>query len=172
MKLKIPKVGSKGVRLGIPEFIFVLFTIGIVLVLYYFVYLRLFDIRLDVNDADVSRHAYTLANVILSSDKLIYNDGSQSYRDILDAKKLDDVKNNQQLLFDHLGYPASSTEVTIKDLDTGNEWIFSSKLLSSTINSQQDSQAVAVTLPAAIRVSENDLHTAQMTLKLTEYPLT
>ena len=179
--MKIPNVtfGNKGSKFGIPTLIFTVVSVGVVLIIFGILYLRFFDVRTEVNEADVNRHAFTLANVLLSSEKLVYNDGNKLLRGVLDKDKLDNINNNQKILFDNLTYPASSTEVTIQDLDSDHIWTFTSNYNyilpgtspDSTPKLETEMKTFQISFPIVIRFSENDVHIGKLTLKLTETSL-
>lgn len=167
-KLRDVKIGSKGIQLSIPTFLGAMISLVAVVILFYLSVGRFFVITGEVEESTVDRHAFTLANVLLSSNLLAYNDGTTILRGTLDKNKLDLLQSNSKQLFSALGYPASTTDITITDFDSNNKWSFSGDGPASSvpINSQKETYQVA--LPVVIRYSNGNVDAGELTLKLTE----
>jgi len=169
--MKKLSLGNKGSRFGLPALIFSVVSVGLVVIILGLVYFRYFDIKSEVQESDVDRHAFTLGNIFLSSEKLAYSDGDKLYRGIFDKNKIDNIKDNSDSLFNGLAYPASSVEITIEDTDSNNKWYFSGNGPPSTQPIQTEEKVFQITFPVVIRFSENDFHIGKFTLKLTERSL-
>lgn len=170
-KMNIFSNGTKGMSLATTIVIGSAITIGLVLLLLDRVIFGWFDVTTVVKENDIDRHAFTFANVLISSDKLAYYNGNQILRGVFDKGKLDSISNNPKILFDKLSYPSSSVTVTVQDLDSNNKWSFSGNGPQSSAAIQQETKTFEVSLPVVIRFSENELHVGKMTLKLTENSL-
>lgn len=165
------QMGRKGIRFGIVALIFLTVIIGMVLLLFNWTYFHFFEVSSQVQEATIQRHAYTFANVLLSSDKLVYNDGTHLLRGVFDKSKLDNIEKNPQILFNNLGYPASSYTINVQDLESNNKWTFSGNGPATTQKVASGATESQLTLPVVIRVNQNDFQIGQITLKITEHAL-
>jgi len=170
-KLSEIKFGRKGVEFGIPMVIFTVLSLALVVIFAYLFYFQFFNIKTTVNEADVQRHAYTLANVVLSSNKIVYDNEGKIYRGIFDKTKLDSLNSNAGPLFSNLGYPASSTQITVEDLDSDTKWSFGGDGPQSSVPIQAQQKTYQVVFPITIRISVTEIHAGKMTLQLTEKSL-
>jgi hypothetical protein len=164
------KMGNKGMNLVVVITLFTIITLVGVLAVFGSSVLGHYSIQTQVMEEDINRHAFTYANVLLSSDKLVYDSGNEIFRGIFDKDKLDSIQSDPKSLFDTLSYPASSVSVTVEDLDSGAKWSFSGNGPSSTANVQPQENTFQVVFPVTIK-SGNDFHIGRMTLKLTEKSL-
>lgn len=162
------KIGIKGLQLAWPTFFGAIISLIVVVILFYLAVGRFFSIDTEVVEATIDRHAYTFANVLLSSDSLVYNDGNTLLRGKLDKSKLDLIQTNSKQLFSKIGYPASTTEVTVVDLESNNKWSFGGDGPQSSAPVDPLKETYQVTFPVVIRYPNDDVHAATFTLKLTE----
>jgi len=162
------KVSRKGLQLAWPTFFGAMLALVVMLILFYLAAGRFFDINTEVVEATIDRHAFTLANVLLSSDSLAYSDGITLMRGTLDKEKLDSVQINPNSLFGKIGYPASTSDVTVTDLETNNKWFFSGDGPASSVPVDLKKKTYQVTFPIVIRYPDSDIHAGTLTLKLTE----
>jgi hypothetical protein len=79
-------------------------------------------IKTIVSSAEEDRNAMNLAQVLISSDKIIYLDEKRSHRAILDEEKLDNLDLND--LFSEISYPSYKYSFTVTNLDSGKSWKF------------------------------------------------
>ncbi len=80
------KHGRKGIATWIPLVLTALTAIGAVALLYFLLFARYFDIQAIIQSAEVQRHTINMAQVLLSSDKLVYEeDIVRKYEDCEDA---------------------------------------------------------------------------------------
>lgn len=163
---------SKGLTLATNIIIGSAIVIGLtLLVLNQFIF-GWFSVKTVVQENDVERHAYTLANVLISSDQLVYDNGNEIFRGVFDKNKLDSISTNSKALFDKLSYPASSVSVTVEDIDSNNKWSFDGNGPKTTASTEDTAKVSKVIFPVVIRFSENEYHIGRMTLELTENSLT
>jgi hypothetical protein len=116
------------------------FAIGVAALFYFLMYGRYFDIRTIVRSNEAKRHAINMAQVLLSSDKLVYeeefDDGSKRFhRAVFDKAKLDAelVKQSELIpailgskskeLIESVSYPDTMTKIVVTDVDEGNTWV-------------------------------------------------
>jgi len=103
-----------------------LFVIGVIALLYWLFISRIFEMRTSMTEALTERHAMNLANVLISSEKLAYEQNGKISRGILDSTKLDTVFINKndfladiKILFQPkdigIGYPNTLNLVLIVD---------------------------------------------------------
>jgi hypothetical protein len=163
-------MGNKGMNLVITITLFTIISVVAILAVFTFFVLGHFSIKAQVQEEDINRHAFTYANVLLSSDKLVYDNGNEVFRGIFDKNKLDKVQSNPNPMFDTLSYPASSAAVTVEDLDSNTKWSFNGNGPSSIANLQSQESTFQVVFPVVIK-SGNDFDIGRMTLKLTEKSL-
>jgi len=117
---------------------------------------RYFDISGTVKEDEMMRHALTLGNVILSSDKLAYADQNKIYRDMLDSNKIEKLSSDPSPLFNAISYEKSSYSLVIVDEESGKTW---------TVGNQMK---VVQSFPVSIRYSGSEIHVGLMELGYTE----
>ena len=122
-----------------------LLAVGAIAFLIYTFISKLYEMHTVTLEYETERHAINLANVLMSSDKLAYEQNGKIYRGILNASKLNDTMyNRSEFLSDisgklkklkdiGIGYPNSYMIVEVIDLNTckkNNEcdgWVVSLK---------------------------------------------
>lgn len=120
-----------------------LLTIALVAISYYMLISKIIEVHTVTKEYETERHAINLANVLISSDLLAYEENGKIYRGVLNASKLDelmyrknDFLSNIRAFLEpkdmNIGYPNSYMIVEIIDLDTCNGgtcdgWIVSLK---------------------------------------------
>ncbi len=121
---------SKGIE-NIPTGIFVLLvTAGLIAFVYILGIENFFDIKVIVKEFQIERQTIDLAQALLTSEQLAYNDGNRFYRAIYDKGKLDSMLKKGETGFDFLSpndkitvmYPNSVAIFQVKDLKTGETW--------------------------------------------------
>lgn len=121
----------KGIVLTFGMVLEGLFVIGIIALLYWFFLSRILEIHMVIDEMTAERHAMNLANVLISSEKLAYEEDGKIQRDVLDSEKLDsifstkhDFLSNIKTLLEPkdigIGYPNTLNLVEVIDLDTCN----------------------------------------------------
>lgn len=136
------RIGEKAIASWIAQLVIAFFAIGMVALLYFLIYGRYFDIHYIVQGNEAKRHTINMAQVILSSHKLVYeetfDDGTKRfYRGVFDRGKLDDQLVNEagflagllstkgDELRKELSYPQTATRIVVNDIDNGEEWVVS-----------------------------------------------
>jgi hypothetical protein len=118
-------------------------AIGVIVLFYFLLYGRYFDIHVLVESAEVQRHAINAAQLLLSSDKLVYEETTavsgaepqkRYLRGTFDRAKLDGLmfaSSDDNKDYDAscaalgVGYPDSAMELVVSDVDAGNSWVLS-----------------------------------------------
>jgi hypothetical protein len=120
-------------------------AVGAIALLYFLLYGRYFDIHTTIISSEAQRHAINIVQVIISSDKLVYEEdfGTSSspiiryHRGILDSEKLDEqmvkvedydgfsTTKESSSISDEIGYPNTIISIIVYDIDTGNRWALS-----------------------------------------------
>ena len=140
------KQGRRGIASWIAQMLTALVAIGVVAFLYFLFFARYFDIQVIVDSAEVQRHVINMAQVLLSSDKLVYEEDIVGYdgaitkrfhRAVFDKTKLDEQLLNEAY-FDtyksttkdseiqkEVSYTNTSTDIVVYDIDSGTKWILS-----------------------------------------------
>lgn len=113
-------MSKKGLELVTTGQIGAIVVLAIVVILILFFYQNYVNLSTIVNEFAVERHAVTLANVILSYEKLAEIEGATLNRAVFDINKLDAIKSEEF----QLGFPNSVAFVGVEDLDTGQKWLF------------------------------------------------
>lgn len=162
------EIGSKGIELSFTVIVLDVIFLSVMMIIVAALYLHFFDIKGTVDEATVDRHAYTFVNALLSSDQLIYGNQYENFRGMLDKEKIDKVAANPKIIFDKLTYPASTVFVVIQDVDSNAKWTFSGTGPESPVPMQDKEQSYQITVPTAIRYSNNEIHAGLLTFKLTE----
>jgi hypothetical protein len=126
----------------IGEMLTGLATIALVAFIYFLIYGKYFDIHAVVQSNEAKRHTINIAQVLLSSDRLVYSeniDGSMRYyRGIFDSGKLDEQFVNEDyfskketankeggLLKDEIVYPNASINLVVTDFENDKIWVLS-----------------------------------------------
>lgn len=137
------RLGKKGIATWIAQLLTALFAIGIIATIYFMMYSRYFDIQVTVDSDEAKRHAINMAQVLMSSRRLVhedsYDDGSKRYyRGVFNATKLDNslavegdlidirtLERKGEELSKEISYPNTATRIVITDLENGDGWIMS-----------------------------------------------
>ena len=165
------RMSKKGIATWIAQTLVGLFAVGCVAILYFFIFTRYFDVQFMVIGNEAKRHTINIAQVLASSDKLVYeesfSDGTKRFnRAIFDKNKLDEQMvnseyfNNYNLvtkdseISEELGYPNTTIDIIVYDSYTASRWVLSiigpgigdrdelSTCLSNKINSNFFSQGL------------------------------
>jgi len=110
---------SKGISTTTIQIFTALLTLGLIAVFWFMLIGYYYDIETAVISAEVERHNLNLAQVLISSPRLVYSDGNQNYRGILDWDKVDKQLVSGSDLLKEIGYPDSVMAIGVKNLDTG-----------------------------------------------------
>ena len=143
---------NKGQATSLSQILASLVIIFLIASLLFYFFKGHFYIGVTVKEDEIESRTITLAQVLLSSDKLVYMEEDRIYRGIFDKDKLDDVRDNPNPLLDEISYPDSEYYVMIKDLDNKNTWTIGNRV-KSTRN-----------FPVAIRYSDEDIHVGRMSV--------
>jgi len=84
------KQGRKGIASWIAQMITALFAIGAVAFLYFLIYSRSFDIHAIVLSAEAQRHTINMAQILLSSDKLVYEEDIIEHDEAIEYEDCDE----------------------------------------------------------------------------------
>jgi hypothetical protein len=117
---------SKGLTLVLSAILGGLFAIAIMGLLYWLFLTRILEMHVAIDENTNERHAINLANVLISSEKIVYEKEGKIMRGILDVEKLNSVQPNDI----GIGYSNSISVVRIVDLEKCSSpnncegWIF------------------------------------------------
>jgi len=124
---------KKGIATWVIQVFTAFFAISMVMFLYFLLYGRYFDIHSIVIGHEAQRHSMNIAQVILSSDNLVYEEdvsGSVRYhRGVLDKEKLDFQMNRREIdkfesdLSNEIGYPSTAMQIVVVDMETDDKWV-------------------------------------------------
>jgi hypothetical protein len=130
---------TKGISICISVAITVLIVIGVVALLYWFIFARFFELHVSVEENEVQRRTINMANVLLSYEKLTSSSStSKNLRGIFNKTKLDAMaiflskaetedyanavkeaaRNAKEL---NIGYPNTYTIFSVVDLESCEE---------------------------------------------------
>ncbi len=122
----------KGIATWIIQTFTAFFSVAMVVFLYFLLYGRYFDLHAIVIGHETQRHAINIAQVILSSDDLVYEEyvsGLVRYhRGVLDRNKLDiqmmseNKINIESSLSEEIGYPSTGMQIVVIDMETDEKW--------------------------------------------------
>lgn len=107
----------KGLELPFSAIITGFFLLAAAVLVYLILYARILDVHVIVLQSDAEIHTIDMAQVLLSSEKLVYSDDGKLYRGIFDKTKLDTQLENLDVW-----YPDVVAEVGIEDKETGERW--------------------------------------------------
>jgi len=111
-----------------------------------------FYIGVEVKEDEAEAKTITLAQVLLSSDNLVYTEDDRVFRGIFDEHKLDEIEDDPTPLFMEIGYPDCEHFVKIQDLDDTKTWIIGREIKPTR------------EFPCAIRYSDEDIHVGRMSI--------
>lgn len=138
--------GRKGIATWIAQMLTALVAIGSVAFLYFLLFGRYFEINAIIISNEAKRHVINMAQVLLSSDKLVYEEEfvgangaitKRFHRAVFDKNKLDEQLINEAYFNTYksttrdseirreVSYPNTATNIIVYDLDSGNKWILS-----------------------------------------------
>lgn len=128
LRMNLMQKKNKGIVLTFSAVIEGLFIIGVLGFLYWFFLSRFVNIRVSIDETLTERHAINLANVLMSSEKLAYEENGKISRGILDSNKLDsvfikkdDIAGRTTFLLQPkdigIGYPNTLNLVTVVDME-------------------------------------------------------
>jgi len=126
-------IGKKAVATWIIQVATTLFAIGVIAFLYFFLFGRYFDIHAIVVSNEAKRHVINMAQALLSSDKLVYEEDfgggmKRFHRGVFDKNKLDeqlmthslDIKDSE--VREEISYPNTGTQIVVSDLESDTSW--------------------------------------------------
>jgi hypothetical protein len=113
---------NKGQSRSLRDMLVGLLIIGIIGFFVYFFLIRATQTRFEVEENEIIRRQITLTNVLLSSQELIYDDGSRLHRGVLDKDKLD-LAQSDICILSEITYPDNGYSVKVLNLETAEEWI-------------------------------------------------
>jgi len=140
------KIGRKGMATSIAQVLTALAAIGVIAFLYFLMYGKYFELHTIVMSNEAKRHVIDMAQVLLSSDKLVYEEdfgGLESnkikrfHRAIFDREKLDEQLINEYYFISQgtvtkdseirreVSYPNAATKIIVYDMESGTRWILS-----------------------------------------------
>lgn len=120
---------NKGIVITIVTVLEASLVLGLLAFLYWFFLSRVLEIHVSIDEATTERHAINLANVLISSEKLAYQENGKTSRGILDADKLGKIflKRDEFIQYARLspipkdigiGYPNTLSLVEVLDLES------------------------------------------------------
>ncbi|MEM2506775.1 MAG: hypothetical protein QXF61_07035 [Nitrososphaeria archaeon] len=129
---------NKGLALTVNAILEGLFFIAVIALLYWFFISRILEIHITTISSDVERRSINLANVLISHEKLCYEENGKIHRGLIDSKKLDYLAsakggskslNSSDFISQALknykdigvGYPNTISLVVISDLEDCEE---------------------------------------------------
>ena len=130
------KFGRKGIATWIAQMAVGLFSIGVVAFFYFLLFGRYFDIHSIIMSNEAKRHVINMAQVMLSSDKLVYEEEiggmKRFYRGVFDRAKLDeqlmtdksDPKEDSEIR-EEISYPSTGTQIIVYDIELEKSWTLS-----------------------------------------------
>ena len=139
---------SKGIATWIAQVMTAFVAIGVIVLFYFLLYGRYFDVHVMVESAEVQRHAINAAQLLLSSDKLAYEEATAAadgivqkryLRGIFDRTKLDGLmfsEEAEQKDYEasceklNISYPDSAMEIIVSDAATDRSWVLPCGLAS------------------------------------------
>jgi hypothetical protein len=134
--MKIAVFGKKGIAKWIADVLAAFVAIGITAFLYFLLIGRYFDIQGVVVSSEAQRHTIGMAQILLSSDKLVYEESfgngmKRYYRGIFDKDKLDEQMISKQdetkesELAKEISYPNTATQIVVTDISSSSNWVLS-----------------------------------------------
>lgn len=136
------RMTKKGIASWITQMLIALFTVGSVAFLYFLIYGRYIDVHAIIESSEAQRHTINIAQVLLSSDKLVYEEDfgggfKRFHRGVFDKSKLDAQMINEEQwsifsdvtkdsdIVEEIGYPNSAISIIVNDIETDERWILS-----------------------------------------------
>ncbi|MFH1623449.1 MAG: hypothetical protein ABIA12_02985 [Candidatus Aenigmatarchaeota archaeon] len=134
---------SKGIASWIAQVMTAFVAIGVIVLFYFLLYGRYFELHAMVESSEVQRHAINAAQLLLSSDKLVYEEvtvaaGGTAHkrylRGVFDRTKLDGLffaAAADQKYYEasceklNVGYPDSAMELVVSDVQANRNWVLS-----------------------------------------------
>lgn len=164
---------SKGLGLVISAILVSFFAIGIASLIYLSNSAQREQINLMMKATKVNRHAINLANALISSENMTYEDDGKIYRGILDADKLEKNLGKIDLL-----YPDSEATISVTDLEDCG--LLGCRSWSATISSESSILSGVITipvkntmpstgLPVLIRYSDGKLDIGKINVDIKEW---
>ncbi|MEM5843925.1 MAG: hypothetical protein QW841_01640 [Candidatus Aenigmatarchaeota archaeon] len=118
-----------------------------------------FDVGIQVNEGREERSVITIANILLSSPRLAYEEDGRIQRAVLDSSKLSSISAND--LINEVSYPKTKYKVSVKNLRTGNTWEIKPDLTDYKLKYEKS-------FPVSIKENEQ-IDLGIMTVKLYNY---
>jgi hypothetical protein len=130
-------MNRKGIATWISQVIIGLLAIGCVAFLFYLFIGRYFDIHSIIVSNEAQRHAINMAQVLMSSDKLVtedvFADGTKRYhRGVFDSSKLDVQfatskadAGKASMVSEEIYYPNIGAQVVVSDMISKKNWALS-----------------------------------------------
>lgn len=129
------KFGRKGIATWIAQMAVGLFSIGVVAFFYFLLFGRYFDIHSVIMSNEAKRHVINMAQVMLSSDKLVYEEEiggmKRFYRGVFDRAKLDEqlmtdkYDKKESEIREEISYPNTGTQIIVYDVELEKSWTLS-----------------------------------------------
>jgi len=118
---------KKGISTTISHVFTAFITIALVSLLMYFYFNGFFGTRIMIKENEKETFAITLAQIIMSSEHLAYEDQAIQ-RGIFEKDKLDDLQSSPDTLFSEIQNPKFKYFIKIQDLDENIEWEIGSSI--------------------------------------------
>jgi len=145
----------KGQMKILADMFMALLTIALFIALYFTFEGVYLDFRVKIVGAEYERSLINIAQVLLSSDKLVYSNGFQIYRGILDETKLASLQKDSSKLFEEISQKNYMYSINIENLDSKNSWSIGEKFDAN----------IKKSFPVAIKHG-NEIQIGKMTLNL------
>lgn len=115
-------VSNRGVSTVVITMIVTLIVLGLTVGVYILWLSKYLDIHEMVREAGVERHTLNLGQVLLSSDKLAYQDDIFTHRGIFVREKIVSQLQGGSELTEEVGYPNSIIVIGVEDFETNEKW--------------------------------------------------
>jgi hypothetical protein len=113
---------KKGLATLFAQIFFGLVTVFLSVLLYIFLTGAFVDLSTAVKENTADRNTINMAQILMSSDRLAYNDGYQIHKGVFDVEKVRTEIIPNPTLSDEISFPNSIVAIGIKDLQDDTEF--------------------------------------------------
>jgi len=141
-----------GQALSLSYILVGLMVIGIIALFIFFFITRGQEIQVRVEENEILRRQFILANVLISSPYMVQSNGLNINRGILEVNKLNELTLNPEIIKSEISYPGKDYFVKVLDLENNNKWVIGEDF------------EMGFKIPVGIRYSDGEIHVGSLSV--------